>query len=78
MASQFNGSAVLEQDSVGHGAVWQGGACVWDWLRVYFAKDELPPEGTVCQIGGEPFGSKNDDMSMQDWDTVDFTWDGLL
>ncbi|KAK4540195.1 hypothetical protein LTR36_009693 [Oleoguttula mirabilis] len=56
MAEQFEGSAVLVQDNVGHGALWPAGQCVWDWVKSYLDDGTLPPSGTVCGFPCEAFG----------------------
>lgn len=55
MAGLFEGSVFLEQDSVGHGAMWPGSECIEDHVKEYFDHGKLPKEGTVCQPRCQPF-----------------------
>lgn len=56
MAARFTGSAYLEQDSVGHGALWPPGDCIWEKVRRYVEEGEMPEKGTVCEPLCKPFG----------------------
>lgn len=55
MSSLFNGSVVLEQNSVGHCSVSSFSKCTAGYIQRYFADGSLPAEGTVCQPEGLPF-----------------------
>ncbi|KAK5709053.1 hypothetical protein LTR17_020116 [Elasticomyces elasticus] len=55
MATQYDGSSVLVQDSVGHGALLPGGECTWNHVKRYMQTGRLPESGTVCEVPCEPF-----------------------
>ncbi|KAF2207574.1 hypothetical protein CERZMDRAFT_50914 [Cercospora zeae-maydis SCOH1-5] len=56
MAARYAGSVLLVQDSVGHGALFPPGRCVWGHVKAYFDHGVLPLEGTVCAADCVPFG----------------------
>ncbi|CAK1360868.1 unnamed protein product [Cercospora beticola] len=56
MAKRYKGSVFLEQDSVGHGALFPPSDCMWEHVKKYFDKGELPEQGTVCKSDCVPFG----------------------
>lgn len=66
MAARFNGSAVLVQDNVGHGALWPAGTCVWDRVSQYIDSGALPPNGTVCSFPCEAFADDCGDDVVTD------------
>jgi pimeloyl-ACP methyl ester carboxylesterase len=58
MSVNFNGSRVLVQDNVGHGALFPtapGASCVWEHVKRYMDSGEMPDEGTICEFPCKPF-----------------------
>jgi hypothetical protein len=49
MARYFEGSVVLEQNSLGHSTGAASSNCTAGWIQKYFETAELPEQGTVCQ-----------------------------
>ncbi|THV00205.1 alpha/beta-hydrolase [Dendrothele bispora CBS 962.96] len=63
-SSAFPGSALLQQDSVGHTALFAAGSnCTFQHLAAYFANGTLPEEGTICPANIPPFGGVNNTTS---------------
>ncbi|THV00208.1 hypothetical protein K435DRAFT_776675 [Dendrothele bispora CBS 962.96] len=63
-SSAFPGSALLQQDSVGHTALFAAGSnCTLQHLAAYFANGTLPEEGTICPANIPPFGGVNNTTS---------------
>lgn len=60
MAARYKGSVFLEQDAAGHGALFPPSMCIWEHVRSYMEKGELPPHGTVCDPKCIPFGQPCD------------------
>ena len=56
MAERFEGSRVLMHDNVGHGALFPANECVWEYVREYLRRGEMPEERTKCSLPCEPFG----------------------
>lgn len=63
MASGFEGSVVLEQDSVGHGSLWPAGNCMWGYVKKYMDTGAMPPPGMVCEPLCRPFGEECKDRN---------------
>ncbi|KAM3423962.1 hypothetical protein BST61_g1355 [Cercospora zeina] len=63
MARRYKGSAFLEQDSVGHGALFPPGGCIWEHVKRYFDQGEMPREGTRCRSDCVPFGERCEGLS---------------
>jgi len=55
MAQQHKGSAVLELETGGHGALFQASGCMWKHASLYINTGELPAEGTRCLPDCEAF-----------------------
>lgn len=56
MSKKFAGSVVLEQDAVGHCALFSAtGPCVRHHVKNYFRDGTLPAVNTVCASGCRPF-----------------------
>lgn len=66
MASGFEGSVVLEQDSVGHGSLWPAGNCMWSHVKTYVDTGKLPPAGVVCEPLCRPFGEECKDANGEE------------
>ncbi|CZT18865.1 uncharacterized protein RCC_04710 [Ramularia collo-cygni] len=58
MAAGFEGSAVLQQDSVGHGSLWPAGDCMWSHVKTYVDTGKLPPPDIICEPRCKPFGEE--------------------
>ncbi|KAF2498788.1 alpha/beta-hydrolase [Lophium mytilinum] len=56
MASLFEGSVALTQNSTGHGSYTALSFCTLGHIRAYLHKGVLPPPDTVCQPDELPFG----------------------
>ncbi|KAG9238208.1 TAP-like protein-domain-containing protein [Amylocarpus encephaloides] len=56
MASLFNNSVVLEQNSVGHCSTSSPSNCTSHTVRRYIQEGVLPLTGTVCEVDALPFG----------------------
>lgn len=69
MADSFNGSVLLEQNSVGHGALWPASPCMWGHVKRYMDDGILPKSGTVCEPLCKPFGPKCEDISAENYFT---------
>ncbi|THU90841.1 alpha/beta-hydrolase [Dendrothele bispora CBS 962.96] len=62
--SAFPGSALLQQDSVGHSALLTTSSnCTFQHLAAYFTNGTLPEEGTICPANTPPFGGVNNTAS---------------
>jgi hypothetical protein len=55
MSAAFPGSRVLEQASQGHCSLSAPSVCSARHIRAYFQTGVLPENGTVCEVGHEPF-----------------------
>ncbi|KAH9483232.1 hypothetical protein JR316_0005336 [Psilocybe cubensis] len=55
MAQGFEGSVVLQQNSLGHCSLAAPSPCTYRHVRNYFVDGILPPEGTVCEPDVELF-----------------------
>ena len=56
MAKRFVGSGMLEQNAVGHGAMWPAQSeCVEEHVREYMDSGRIPEVGTICQPRCQPF-----------------------
>lgn len=55
MSQNFDGSVLLEQDSVGHGSFTAPSKCTRDAIGIYFQRGSLPAAGTVCPADRGPF-----------------------
>ncbi|PPQ82828.1 hypothetical protein CVT25_009203 [Psilocybe cyanescens] len=55
MSRGFEGSVVLQQNSVGHCSISAPSLCTLQHVREYFQVGNLPPPGTVCEPIGKPF-----------------------
>ncbi|KAG7446178.1 alpha/beta-hydrolase [Guyanagaster necrorhizus] len=60
MASGFDGSVVLTQDSPGHCSIAANSPCTEGYIRDYFINGTLPESDTICPIVGGLF----DDISV--------------
>ncbi|PFH49122.1 hypothetical protein AMATHDRAFT_76363 [Amanita thiersii Skay4041] len=54
MSKGYPGSVVLTQDSPGHCSIAGPSVCTINYVRDYFQKGTLPPEGTVCPVLSPP------------------------
>lgn len=57
MAFRFEGSGLLVQDGVGHGALFPATDCVWGHVRRYMQDGEMPSPESECRFPCEPFDS---------------------
>ncbi|RAL11005.1 alpha/beta hydrolase [Aspergillus homomorphus CBS 101889] len=55
MAERFPGSAVLQQNSVGHCSLSGPSLCTGKVTREYFQAGDLPRHGKVCEVDEKPF-----------------------
>ena len=55
MATRFEGSGLLVQDNVGHGALFPSAECLWKHVRKYMQHGAMPPEGSMCRFPCRPF-----------------------
>ncbi|KAH6640234.1 TAP-like protein-domain-containing protein [Chaetomium tenue] len=55
LSSLHGGSAVVVQESVGHGALISAvSQCTWELVRAYFRTGAVPRNGTVCEADCRP------------------------
>jgi hypothetical protein len=55
MATFFEGSAVLVQNSAGHGYASVRSNCTIGHVQNYLDTGNVPKDGTVCETDGSPF-----------------------
>lgn len=60
MAERYKGSAFLEQNAAGHGALFPPSGCMWEHVRRYMEEGKLPSKGTICEPKCVPFGEPCD------------------
>lgn len=70
MSNVFMGSAVLEQDSEGHGSLTSPSICTAKVVREYFQTGGLPEARKVCAVDQKPFlgwvGRRNADLDEEE------------
>lgn len=54
MAEYFDGSAVVAQNSGGHGVTTVVSSCTLNAITMYFETGQVPQNGTVCETDGKP------------------------
>ncbi|KKK19773.1 hypothetical protein AOCH_003187 [Aspergillus ochraceoroseus] len=66
VAERYEGSAVLMHESVGHGGLFPGSRCMWEYARAYLGHGALPIAGTICPADCEPFdgGCSSDSRAL--------------
>ena len=67
MSEFFEGSVVLEQNSVGHSFLSGKSACTRGYFTKYFEDASLPSAGTVCEVDVKPLvdGQKPEKRSLR-------------
>ena len=64
MAEKYHGAVVLEQASVGHGAILVPSKCRVEVIRRYMDEGKMPEAGTVCPGDCVPFEECDSEMAV--------------